>query len=178
MPLHYLDSLHQHLPVVDLCFVSQHSSRCYDYSAISIMALVNDYIRNFLWDAKKTHRKTQKLLVAHYKAINSMDALILPLTTLEPVTIDVGGRVFRTAKQTLTKQSVFFQVFFACNFMIELTEDQEGYFLDADGEAFTYILEFLRTDTLTAPKRMICRLIRLREFLMIDNLKIDASMIE
>jgi hypothetical protein len=66
----------------------------------------------------------------------------------EVVSINVGGTVFTTTVETLRQeQGSMLDVMFSGRF--HLGTDREGnYFLDRDGEAFGYILSYLRTGTL------------------------------
>ncbi|RIA92087.1 BTB/POZ protein [Glomus cerebriforme] len=68
------------------------------------------------------------------------------------VTLNVGGVLYTTTKNTLLKQESFFSGLFSGNFSTTL-DDKNNIFIDRNGELFKYVLEFLRNNTL--PKRIL-----------------------
>ena len=66
------------------------------------------------------------------------------------ITLDVGGQIFKTTRNTLTKypSSILTQMFSQGLSTIQKTEDG-NYFLDINPEYFSVILDFLRFGALT-----------------------------
>lgn len=63
------------------------------------------------------------------------------------VKINVGGQLFTTKSETLTKYPGFLSILVSTR--IGITLDENGYiFIDRNGEVFKHILEFLRSDYL------------------------------
>lgn len=62
------------------------------------------------------------------------------------VTLDVGGRLFRTTRTTLCKDgNSVLHAMFATKARIPATPDEDGvYFMDCDPDAFAHILNYLR----------------------------------
>lgn len=68
------------------------------------------------------------------------------------VKLNVGGEIFETSLQTLTKDpNSMLAVMFSGKFNMKPTEDGT-FFIDRDGTYFRFILNFLRTGTLTLPE--------------------------
>ncbi|CAG8765492.1 10232_t:CDS:1, partial [Racocetra persica] len=78
------------------------------------------------------------------------------------VTLNVGGVLYTTTKDTLLKHKSFFSGLFSNNFSISLDSNGNS-FIDRNGELFKYVLEFLRNNAL--PKRTISNKALLEELL-------------
>lgn len=64
------------------------------------------------------------------------------------VTLDVGGTVYRTNKETLMGESMYF------NSLVEVNApNQKEFFIDRDGFLFRYIFLYLRTCELDIKKK-------------------------
>jgi hypothetical protein len=59
------------------------------------------------------------------------------------ITLDVGGRKFKTRVSTLTSTSRFFSAFFSGRWSSALQSDG-SYFVDADPDVFKHLLSFMR----------------------------------
>lgn len=69
----------------------------------------------------------------------------------DPIKLDVGGRIFKTSKATLTKEtSMLSQMFSGSGFKVEKDEDG-AYFIDRSGAHFDTILNYLRNGELILP---------------------------
>ncbi|CAF1451559.1 unnamed protein product [Adineta ricciae] len=69
------------------------------------------------------------------------------ITVQGKVSFDVGGRIFSTTVQTLTKEKdTFFTALISKQCQIE-KDDQGRYFIDRDGDLFAEILNFMRDPT-------------------------------
>ncbi len=68
------------------------------------------------------------------------------------IKLNVGGTLFHTTRETLTKtQDSFFTAMLSGRF--QQLVDQEGYiFIDRDGDRFKHILNYLRTNTIHLPR--------------------------
>lgn len=85
--------------------------------------------------------------------MNKWRLLLYKMTdTSRIIYLDVGGTKFSTSLETLLKYPTsMLGLMFNGNF--ESTQDNEGrYFIDADGEMFMYILNFLRRNQLCLPE--------------------------
>ncbi|RWS15115.1 hypothetical protein B4U79_11995 [Dinothrombium tinctorium] len=70
-----------------------------------------------------------------------------------PVHIDVGGTIYTSSLETLTKHSESrLARMFNGSIPIVLDSLKQHYFIDRDGKMFRHILNFLRTNTLTIPE--------------------------
>ncbi|CAB4402357.1 unnamed protein product [Rhizophagus irregularis] len=78
------------------------------------------------------------------------------------VTLNVGGVLYTTTKDTLLKYESFFSGLFSNNFSFTL-DNNNNIFIDRSGELFKYVLEFLRNNTL--PKRVLTDKALLEELL-------------
>jgi hypothetical protein len=79
------------------------------------------------------------------ESIEYKSSAATPPTTLPPnvVTLDVGGRKFKTSLMTLTTKSGFFKAFFGENWAT--TPQPDGsYFVDADPSLFEHLLAYMR----------------------------------
>ncbi|KAJ3040084.1 hypothetical protein HK097_002651 [Rhizophlyctis rosea] len=61
-----------------------------------------------------------------------------------PLTLNVGGTLFTTSKDTLTAESEYFRALFSENFASPLHNG--SIFIDRDPETFAHILQYLRTN--------------------------------
>ena len=68
-------------------------------------------------------------------------------TSTDCITLDIGGTIFKTSKQTLCRLPNFFQVICSDQFTNEY-QDDGSLFVDRDGSNFQYVLEYLRTGAL------------------------------
>lgn len=69
-----------------------------------------------------------------------------------PVHIDVGGSIYTSSLETLTKFSESrLSKMFNGTIPIVLDTLKQHYFIDRDGKAFRYILNFMRTGRLSLP---------------------------
>ncbi len=66
------------------------------------------------------------------------------------VTLNVGGYRYTTSIDTPThEKDTFFTELFSGKWKIELDDIDKSLFIDRIGQILTYILEYLRTDTVT-----------------------------
>ena len=81
------------------------------------------------------------------------------------ITLNVGGTKYTTSINTLTKYPAsMLGIMFAGN--LPSTKDVDGaYFIDADGDMFIYVLNFLRRNQLSLPS----------EFQEYDRLLVEAE---
>ena len=67
----------------------------------------------------------------------------------QKVKLNVGGRLFQTTVETLTKYSgdklTYFKALFSRQWQLEKDPNDESIFIDRDGDLFEYILQYLRT---------------------------------
>jgi hypothetical protein len=62
-----------------------------------------------------------------------------------PVTLDIGGRLFKTHRSTLTSQSGYFRTMFDTRYhFAEASKKSTAVFIDRNPDSFAHILEFLR----------------------------------
>ena len=81
---------------------------------------------------------------------NSLTSPVRGLSTSDsdsPVVLQVGERRFHTSRSTLVSGSLYFRSLFSGDFADPRSEDG-SYFVDADPEAFSTILKYLRHDVL------------------------------
>ena len=72
--------------------------------------------------------------------------------TLEPISLNVGGKTYCTTSDTLTKyRDSFFGAMFSGYIALKPTKSGT-YFIDRDGKHFHYILNYLRTGELIIPQ--------------------------
>jgi hypothetical protein len=98
------------------------------------------------------------------------DVKVKLATTLlkEKVTLNVGGNRYITSLHTLTRENdTYFTEKFSQNWESELDGTDKSLFIDRNGETFTYILEYLRTDA-------VCDDVLMDEILR-HNLMIEAK---
>jgi len=61
------------------------------------------------------------------------------------VSLDIGGKIFRTTVELLTREESFFSSMFSGRVVIDKDPFDDSYFVDRSPEYFPMILEFLRT---------------------------------
>lgn len=63
------------------------------------------------------------------------------------VTLDVGGKKYKTSVATLTREkNTFFTAMFSQQWQLERDPKDDSIFIDRDGELFSHILAYLRTE--------------------------------
>lgn len=68
-----------------------------------------------------------------------------PIRDDHPVTLDIGGRLFKTHRSTLTSQSGYFRTMFDTRYQFaEASQESTAIFIDRNPDSFAHILEFLR----------------------------------
>ena len=113
-------------------------------------------------DASRKRKIGELTLVEHVKQVvecNDATAISWPRSGIaaldekeDIVTLNVGGKIFQTYKQTLTKHSDSVRnLFLLLQLLAELVDSRskrqrvdQSIFVDRDGEYFRYILNFLR----------------------------------
>ncbi|KAL9954725.1 hypothetical protein ACROYT_G042298 [Oculina patagonica] len=86
------------------------------------------------------------------EAIDSMSKKLEHVHFSSTVNINVGGHLFKTSVQTLTKDpNSMLAAMFSGRFEMKPSEDG-SFFIDRDGTHFRFILNYLRTGKLTLPE--------------------------
>jgi hypothetical protein len=70
------------------------------------------------------------------------------------IKLDVGGQIFRTTVEVLTREQSFFSSMFSGVYDLQKDEYDGSYFIDRDPTYFKYILEFCRTGKIRNPKKL------------------------
>lgn len=102
---------------------------------------------------------SSSLLVASAANININSNKGLPRAAVlcmenAPVRVDVGGCVYTTSLETLTKfADSRLSKMFNGSLPVVMDAAKQQYFIDRDGKSFRYILNFMRTNRLVLPER-------------------------
>jgi len=107
-----------------------------------------------LYSAAASMTKTlqQKYTNASNEQKEWKDVKVKLATTLlkEKITLNVGGNRYITSLHTLTREKdTLFTEKFSKDWKSELDDVDKSIFIDRNGEIFTYILEYLRTDAVS-----------------------------
>jgi hypothetical protein len=70
------------------------------------------------------------------------------------INLDVGGQIFRTTVEVLTKEESFFSSMFSGVFDLETDPFDDSYFIDRSPKYFGYILEYCRTGKIKDYKKL------------------------
>jgi len=96
----------------------------------------------------------------------------------EIITLNVGGKEYQTTKETLCKDpESMLSVMFSGSHSL-LKDSQNRYFIDRDGELFSYILNYLRNQELLVPLEnlfLVESLIREAEYFQISSLVLELK---
>jgi len=96
---------------------------------------------------KEETNKQEKLLGDKIKALEDEKATLSQIVYDVPkyVTLNVGGRIYKTTQDTLCLQDTMLSAMFSGRHDLSKDLDENGhYFLDRDGDNFKYILAWLR----------------------------------
>jgi hypothetical protein len=102
--------------------------------------------------ANMTQTLQQKYTNASNEQKGWKDVKVKLATTLlkEKITLNVGGNRYITSLHTLTRENdTYFTEIFSKDWKSELDDVDKSIFIDRNGEIFTYILEYLRTDAVS-----------------------------
>ncbi|XP_078350452.1 uncharacterized protein LOC144635234 isoform X1 [Oculina patagonica] len=107
---------------------------------------------NYIKEACKILQKEATRLRQEQEAFDSMSKKLDRVHFSSKINLDVGGHLFKTSVQTLTKDpNSMLAAMFSGRFEMKPSEDG-SYFIDRDGTHFRFILNYLRTGKLTLPE--------------------------
>ncbi|XP_067936370.1 BTB/POZ domain-containing protein kctd15-like [Watersipora subatra] len=116
------------------------------YSSPKIVGQESDHFYRQQWI------ETVQEAVHPYGRIDGIPQPAPPSRLSAPVHIDIGGTIYTSTLQTLTKyKESRLAKLFAGTLPITLDTLKQHYFIDRDGESFRHILNFLRHDELILP---------------------------
>ncbi|CAF1263987.1 unnamed protein product [Rotaria magnacalcarata] len=103
------------------------------------------------------HEATETTTILENKLVNASNEekewkdikIKLATTSIQgKVILDVGGEKYTTSVEVLTREKdTFFTALFSKQWQLERDPDDKSIFIDRNGKIFTYILEYLRTNT-------------------------------
>ncbi|CAF3618799.1 unnamed protein product [Rotaria sp. Silwood1] len=103
------------------------------------------------------HQATEMTTVLENKLVNASNeekewkdikAKLATTSIQGKVILDVGGDKYATSVETLTREkNTFFTALFSKQWQLERDPDDKSIFIDRNGKIFTYILEYLRSNT-------------------------------
>ena len=108
---------------------------------------------NQIEEACKVFKREAEKLRQEREAIDALSKKVENFHFPSTVKLNVGGHIFETSLQTLTKgaPNSMLAAMFSGKFDLKPAEDG-AFFIDRDGTHFRFILNFLRTGTLTLPE--------------------------
>ncbi|XP_078350446.1 uncharacterized protein LOC144635232 [Oculina patagonica] len=107
---------------------------------------------NYIKEACKILQKEAARLRQEREAFDSMSKKLDRVHFSSKINLDVGGHLFKTSVQTLTKDpNSMLAAMFSGRFEMKPSEDG-SFFIDRDGTHFRFILNYLRTGKLTLPE--------------------------
>ena len=107
---------------------------------------------NYIKEACEILQQEAARLHQEQEAIDAMSKKLEHVHFSSTINLNVGGHVFKTSVQTLTKDpNSMLAAMFSGKFEMKPSEDG-SFFIDRDGTHFRFILNYLRTGKLTLPE--------------------------
>lgn len=90
---------------------------------------------------------------------------------MDRIKLNVGGHRYETTLSTLTaKDSMLARMFSQDNMKMLKADSDRSYFIDRNGEIFSYILDYLRDDNIPEDKALKARLLKEAEYFCLLSL--------
>lgn len=95
-----------------------------------------------------------------------------PVDDLLPLSIDVGGTLFRVSRTTLTNSSAYFESMLSARWTNDESDKKDVLFVDQDPSAFEALLTYMRSGIVHLPRQddfMAKKILILAEFLGVNG---------
>src|SRR5210317_1518336 len=76
-----------------------------------------------------------------------------PVDDLLPLSIDVGGTLFRVSRTTLTNSSAYFESMLSARWTNDESDKKDVLFVDQDPSAFEALLTYMRSGIVHLPRQ-------------------------
>ena len=111
-------------------------------------------------------------------SVDGAASSLVPFISSEPITIDVGGTLFRASRTTLTNSSAYFESMLSARWKNDDSDDQDVLFVDQDPAAFSVLLTYMRSGVVHLHKEddfLSKKILMLADFLGVNGFLVSVK---